>query len=819
MSDPTNPPTAASPDAQTLLPSLASVGDTEATRVKPDAPRLPRGALPLVPGYGVVRELARGGMGVVYLARDPAFDRDVAVKVMHPGQDAGRFVVESKVTAQLPHPGVPPVYALGTLDDGRPFLAMKLVEGRTLADELKASDRAADLPRLLGVFERVCETVGFAHSRGVVHRDLKPANVMVGAFGEALVMDWGLARTVGGADENLLAASRRRALAVDETLAGQVKGTPAFMAPEQARGEPVDARADVFALGGLLAVLLTGKAPFAADSVMHTIQKAAQAELGECFAHLDACAADEELVAVAKRCLAPEPADRYPDGAAVALALAEYRARVEERLRQAERDRAGAAVRAVEHRRQKRLQMLGIAVMAFVMTAVGGVHQWYERREDQRKADQLRADERAEADRKAAAALLDAERRFKAEQARQGVRSGIALAADLRAQFKFAPAGAALAQAADLANGGPPESRAEVERARKDLALAVKLDDIRYRKWRWVSRGGGKGAADPKSAAPHYRAALAEYGLDLATLDPATAAKRIATSDLKIELVAAVDDWALWESDAGLRDRLLEVARRADPNAWTDRLRDASIWTDRAVVTKLAAEVDPGAAPAAVCVLAELMQRHKLDLDPLLAAARAKHPTDFELSFTLAQWRARTRKDITVIGPYEAARALRPDNVTVWNNLANALRLAGDADGAVAAYREAVRLDPTFALTHSNLGNVLRDKRDVDGAIAAYRRALELDPKLALTHHSLAEVYTGQDRHAEALAHARAAVAADPQFARGHATLYKCLMRAGDLAGAAAALQEAVRLDPDEFRIRLRDLPPEVAPPPREVKR
>ncbi len=149
----------------------------------------------VIRGYELAREIARGGMGVVFAAHDPVFDREVAIKVMHLGQDADRFVVESKITAQLPHPGVPPVYAMGTLSDGRPFLAMKLIRGRTLADELRAADRTAELPRLLGLFERICETVGFAHDKGIVHRDLKPANVMVGAFGEVLVMDWGLARS------------------------------------------------------------------------------------------------------------------------------------------------------------------------------------------------------------------------------------------------------------------------------------------------------------------------------------------------------------------------------------------------------------------------------------------------------------------------------------------------------------------------------------------------------------------------------------------------------------------------------------------------
>ena len=143
-----------------------------------------------VPGYRVLREIARGGMGRVLAAVDLSLDRHVALKTLLPGASADRFVRESKITARLPHPGIPPVHALGTLADGSPFLAMKLIAGQTLADELKTAER----PRLLQVFTQVCQAVGFAHSRGVIHRDLKPSNVMVGAFGEVQVMDWGLAK-------------------------------------------------------------------------------------------------------------------------------------------------------------------------------------------------------------------------------------------------------------------------------------------------------------------------------------------------------------------------------------------------------------------------------------------------------------------------------------------------------------------------------------------------------------------------------------------------------------------------------------------------
>ena len=231
-----------------------------------------------VPGYRVLREIARGGMGRVLAAHDLTLDRDVALKVLLPGANADRFVRESKITARLPHPGIPPVHALGTLADGSPFLAMKLIAGQTLADEMKTADR----PRLLQVFTQVCQAVGFAHSRGVIHRDLKPANVMVGAFGEVQVMDWGLAKDLTSRESRTDPVRRRRRPSrtsartqtrppttappanrpTTRPRRGRCMGTPAYMAPEQARGEATDARADVFALGGILCAILTGQPPF-----------------------------------------------------------------------------------------------------------------------------------------------------------------------------------------------------------------------------------------------------------------------------------------------------------------------------------------------------------------------------------------------------------------------------------------------------------------------------------------------------------------------------------------------------------------------------
>src|SRR6516165_9029336 len=226
------------------------------------------------PGYELLDEVGHGGMGVVYRARDVALNRDVAVKLLSERYAAGspaaqRFLSEARITGQLQHPGIPAVHRVGPLSDGRPFLAMKLIKGSTLEAILKQrSDPSAERGRLLAIFEAVCQAVGYAHAHHVIHRDLKPANVMVGAFGEVQVMDWGLAKVLGAetpATVDALAAAQTRAWTQfsptpesgSHTQAGSLVGTPAFIPPEQAVGqiERVNERSDVFGLGALLAVI------------------------------------------------------------------------------------------------------------------------------------------------------------------------------------------------------------------------------------------------------------------------------------------------------------------------------------------------------------------------------------------------------------------------------------------------------------------------------------------------------------------------------------------------------------------------------------
>src|SRR5262245_38032874 len=204
---PQKPGTGTVADPERPLPDLAPVSPE--TRVQEDGPARPVCTSPeSIQRYELKEEIGRGGMGSVYYARDTRLKRDVAVKVLlsryaTAGSAAVRFVEEALITGQLQHPGVPPVHDLGTLPDGRPFIAMKLIRGRTLSALRSATDRP-DPSRLIAIFERICQTVAYAHAKHVIHRDLKPGNVMVGQFDEVQVMDWGLAKVVGpGAGEGL----------------------------------------------------------------------------------------------------------------------------------------------------------------------------------------------------------------------------------------------------------------------------------------------------------------------------------------------------------------------------------------------------------------------------------------------------------------------------------------------------------------------------------------------------------------------------------------------------------------------------------------
>lgn len=301
------------------------------TAADPDAPAKPLPAelsLGSEDKYEVLRELARGGMGAVLLTRDRNVNRDVAMKVMLRQSEAGpaqvyRFLEEAQVTGQLEHPNIVPVHDVGIDAQGRLFFTMKLVRGRSLKDVLDGLREGKDkslaeefsLTRLLSTFMQVCNAVGFANDRGVVHRDLKPANIMLGAFGEVLVMDWGLARVQGRRGSEAVSDVRtaRSVGGSEMTEDGQIAGTPQYMPPEQAMGDQlaIDARSDVYSLGAILYTILTLRPPYQGRDATTIITKVLHEPIEPPRIAPVFRSVPRELPAIAMKAMSKDKAARY----------------------------------------------------------------------------------------------------------------------------------------------------------------------------------------------------------------------------------------------------------------------------------------------------------------------------------------------------------------------------------------------------------------------------------------------------------------------------------------------------------------------------
>ncbi len=701
----------------------------------------------------------------------------VAVKVLLPAADpadARRFRREAVITARLAHPNIPPAHHLGTLADGSPFLDMKLVRGDTLASRLKARpDPGHDLPRLVGVFEAICQAVGFAHTRGVVHRDLKPANVMVGAFGEVQVMDWGIAceKDEGGRlkDESDTAPVSDSSFILPPSSL-PIVGTPSYMAPEQARGEPIDARADVFALGGVLCATLTGHATFRGRDAKEVLAKAAAADVADAHARLDACGADPELVGLAKRCLAPDRVDRPADGTAVAAEVAAYRAGVEARLRAAEQDRAAADARATEAQKRRKVQLALAAAVAVIVAGGVGVAVWRGWEADRRAAEERQG--RAVAGEAVAGLLAEAEAALGAGDA------------DRAAPF--------VEQAARRADdAGLTDHAARLAAARADLGVLRALDRADDRRWSPVR---GKYSTRAEAAAA-YAEAFAGYGIVPGTTPPAEAAARVEAAAVRPALLTALDGWLAADPDAPLRP----ILDAADPDPFRVEVRRLLAARDRAALVALAGRPEWDRQPARV---AQAFAAGKVVPPPVARPVLARVATGRADDFGLLM-------DLGVLFPtdtpttaaermrwFQAAAAVRPRNPAAHNNLGIALFDAGRRDEAVAAYREAIRLDPLLAAPHNNLGNLQLRAKNLPAAEAAYRDAIRLDPGYAAPHNGLGNVLCNQGDHARGEAAYRAAIRLDARDEMPHNGLGNALAEQGKLVPAAAAYRAAIALNP-----------------------
>jgi tRNA A-37 threonylcarbamoyl transferase component Bud32 len=508
--------------------------------------------------YRVLRPHARGGLGEVFVAEDTELHREAALKEIQPQHadnpsSRGRFLLEAEVTGRLEHPGIVPVYGLGHYADGRPFYAMRFVKGDNLKHAIDrfhgsgASFSSVEFSRLLRRFLDVCNAVAYAHARGVLHRDLKPGNVMLGEYGETLVIDWGLAKVVGRSEPKEGETTLRPSSGSDvvQTAAGSAIGTPSFMSPEQAEGrlEALGPATDVYSLGATLYCLLTGRPPVPDGPLAEVLEKVRRGDIPP--AGQVRPGVPKALAAVCAKAMALQPGVRY--ASALALARDVERFLADEPVaayREPLRVRAGRWVR--------RHQALTAALAAGVLVAtlLGGAGAlWSERQRGRRQAEE--ALRRQEADAAASSAMGQA--RLLLEQARKE---------PLGDADRFREALAAAEKARELARtGGASEEveaeamtltealKQEVDGAARDRTLLAALLEVhgpqegqQYRK----DEQGMMVALAERSADEQYRDAFRSWGLDVdATPAAAAAAKlRARPAAVVVEVVAALDAWA-----------------------------------------------------------------------------------------------------------------------------------------------------------------------------------------------------------------------------------------------------------------------------------
>jgi len=714
-------------------------------------------ALPVIPGYSVLGVLGRGGMGVVYEARDLRLTRTVAIKMLLAGgyatpSELARFIREAQAIAVLRHPHIIQIFDVDDLE-GRPYFTMEYLEGGSLAEKMAgvpqpAKDAAAMVATL-------AQAIQAAHTAGIVHRDLKPSNILLTANGTPKISDFGLARTFDDGPHL--------------TLGGTRLGTPSYMSPEQAIGrqDAIGPSADIYSLGAVLYEMLTGRPPFKAETPAETERQVITEEPAP-PSRLNA-KVPRDLETICLKCLRKEPQRRYESAAALAEDLSRFIKGEPITARP-----IGRLERAVRWCRRKPRETALIALAALLVLTSAGSGWWFTLQRTERRAEQTRHQ----------------------EQTRRAIDGAIDQSVSMRHLMKWTEASAALDQATTLlGDDSHPDWLHAVAIARADLLMAKQLDRIRQAKAMIVD-----GKLDTAAAPASYARAFEEHGMRISVADRAATAlaERIRTSSIKRELMDAMSDWLFVEPDTSMQTTLAAVLHQIDADPWRDRAREIAISNDTTPLADLVRDAPPDSPSVTLLVaLADRMRGTGVDAMEFLQRVQLQHPTDFWASFALAN--ALTSTDLAgASGYYRAALALRPDAAASLYNLGVALRKMNQLDEAIERFRQAAQVNPGSALMHGALGEALYARKLYDDAIKEYQLAASLDPTDGTALNKLGTLLMDRRRFDDAVRSCQQAAERDPDSAAIQSNLGLALQSAGRTQEALTHHELAVSLAPSD---------------------
>jgi serine/threonine protein kinase/tetratricopeptide (TPR) repeat protein len=760
--------------------------------------------------FRIIREVGRGGMGIVYEAEQLSLGRRVALKVlpyaatMDPKQ-LQRFHNEARAAASLHHEHIVPVFGIGC-ERAVHFYAMQFIEGVTLAavigdmrnkddsatatrisPALKQEPKAANDeptrsyvpsapandtatiaaftestlvgPRDQSFFRRAAElgiqaaeALEHAHSMGVVHRDIKPGNLMLDARGKVWITDFGLARF--GVDSDL-------------TMSGDLVGTLRYMSPEQAlaRHGLVDHRADVYSLGAVLYELLTGRYVVRGADKQEILRQIAFEEPASPRKLSPAIPTDLETIVM--KAIEKNPEERYGS----AKELAEDLRRFTE-FQPVLAKRPTIVQRATRWSRRHRPVVWSTAVSLFlVMAAVAGSVGWVVR-------------DRSDRFSKTAIVVLDLLQ--DSERLQKDSKYHDAWAVAKRAEGFLAQ------------GGGSKDLREKVRERVADLEMVLRLEEVRLT----GTAVKKNNTFDEKQIYTNTMLAFREFGIDVEVLEAAEAVNRLRDRSIRLEMAAALDECSVVAGDGRTALRLLELARAIDPDEWRNSFRDLVEKDDLKGLIELGASAKTSDQPARNLVtLGRLLYMHQA-YEPavkMLRKAQLRFPGDFWVNETLAGY-------LHFMGPthadeslryFTAALALHPENPGAMLNVGILLCDKGQFEDAVTAYREAIRLKPDYATAYGALGVVADRKGQLDAAIELYREAIRLNPDNHIVHFNIGVVFEKKGQFDAAVAASREAIRLKPDFFKAFQLLGEALAMKGDYEGAISAYRETIRLKPD----------------------
>jgi serine/threonine protein kinase/Flp pilus assembly protein TadD len=795
--------------------------------------------------FRIIREIGRGGMGVVYEAEQLSIGRRVALKVLPfasvlDRQQLNRFKNEARAAGTLDHPNIVAVYSVG-VERGVHYYAMQLIEGQSLAQVVeqlrqksvvsspssveqkqtptdngpRTTDTApiahhTTLPDFsskeyfraiaqLGI--QAAEALDHAHQNGILHRDIKPANLLVDDTGKLWITDFGLARMEQDAGM---------------TMTGDILGTLRYMSPEQALAKRVvvDHRSDIYSLGVTLYELLTLQPVFQGEDRQELLRQIAFDDprpLRQTNGRIP-----QDLETIVQKTIEKNPAHRYGTANDLANDLRNFIGHQPIKARRHTwRDKIVKWSR--RHPAGVRAGLISVLVSIVVLSSSVG---WILH------------------DRAARQAIVSKQIDLALDEAETWYWAG-----------KVTNALSAIKHAERILDGSNESDflAQSVKQRRLDLETVQRLEQFRS------DRAGIE--TDSSFADQEYREIFRSYGIDFDSLKIDEVSKRISRSPIRNELVAALDDWSMAGASDGtaetdgapIDERVLQIAQQVDPHPWRDRLRNAIRRGDESMLMKLAEEDEAAEQPpAATILLARALESRKRfeEAVRLLEIVQRRHPTDFWINIELATCLRSLvpPKTQEAIGYRRVAVALRPDSALAYNHLALALYVQGDVRGAEAACRESIRINPNFVMSYYNLVNLLwgqgkrteaeavfrdaprpkpekhRDYSSYAGCLAllgktaeaetAFRSLIQRVPKHVSAQVNLGQLLVQQGKYSEAESYCREAVRLRPSNASTHVVLGKALVGLNKLDEAEAAFREAIRMEPAnsaalEYLVRL----------------